>query len=242
MIAPCGDKARSAINSLSAGSFDRLPPWHDFDLLHGWSLFTAFKNEGDLERHLQGLFQFISSVSRGKEKVRSLSIGEMGAIVMSCGLNPQYMSAERRAAAAKTMSEDRRPKAARKRNMKGGTTAVALLAQKTKAKKNLAKPYGCKSPPNKTITMSNTKHRYNDVKSPCNCRWTEAEILKTVEEGYRAKQSNRALRWLKTEEHGVVLLHYARLTGETTTLCGVIYNRSTDQYVRKEDFEAKKKE
>ena len=121
------------------------------------------------------------------------------------------------------------------------------------AKQNEPKPYGCKSPSNKTITISYTKsnqyggdhqrqHRYDNVESSCNCGWNEEEVLKTLEEGYQAKQNFRALRWMETEEHGEVLLHYRRLTaGGNSTVCGIVYNRSTNKHVRKKDFEVKKK-
>ena len=84
------------------------------------------------------------------------------------------------------------------------------------------------------------QHRYDNVKRPCNCGWNEEEILTTLEADY--PKNCRALRWMETEKHGVVLLHYAKsAAGEVTTLCGIVYNRSTNKYVRKEDFKAKKK-
>ena len=103
-----------------------------------------------------------------------------------------------------------------------------------------AADYCCKSPSGKTITISYNKRRYDNVKSACSCGYTEEEILVTLEEDY--PKNTRALRWMETEEHGEVLLHYftTNSASGTKTLCGIVYNRSTDQYVRKEDFEAKK--
>lgn len=46
---------------------------------------------------------------------------------------------------------------------------------------------------------------------------------------------------MEIEEHGVVLLYYIKPTGGNTTVCGIVYNRSTNKYVRKKDFMAKKK-
>ena len=132
-----------------------------------------------------------------------------------------------------------------------GDKCLAVHEEMMSAKQNESKPYGCKSPSNKTITISymhSNQHRYDNVNSPCNCGWNEEEILKTIEEGYDttmstgAKQNFRALRWMEIEEHEDVLLHYSRLTaGGNTTVCGIVYNRSTNKHVRKKDFEVKKK-
>lgn len=175
-----------------------------------------------------------------------------------CGLSAGTMSKDRRAKAAQKRSETIAANTSAAKAAAKSATSRANLANSvanmndeakkrqqqnriaSRAKQNKLKPYGCKSPSNKTITISLNQHRYDNVKSPCNCGWNEEEILTTLEADY--PKNRRALRWMETEKHGVVLLHYSQSTAiAKNTLCGVVYNRSTNEYVRKKDFKAKKK-
>jgi len=64
--------------------------------------------------------------------------------------------------------------------------------------------------------------------------WDKDDISKTTGEDYRKKQSGRKLQWIETKEFGLVLLH-RRPEGEHT-LCGIVYDRKTNEPVKKEDF------
>lgn len=248
-IVPCGEQVRKALSRIDDRSKQELSaPLKravdlDLDLAHGWELMRSDKRALALENHIYDL-QTIGAVlcsSRNVASIEELTDSDYAMVTYKCGLR------------AGTMSEDRRVRVVSATSRTIIANGIANMTDEAKkrrqqnrlatiAKKSESKPYGCKSPSNKTITISLIQHRYDNVKSPCNCRWNEEDILTTMEEGYQAKQTFRALRWIETEEHGVVLLHYSHSTaGAKKTLCGIVYNRSTNKYVRKKDFKAKKK-
>ena len=72
-----------------------LPIVLDPSFLHGWALFTRFKREGDLDRHLQNLLRLVATscpLTVGKSAHR-LTGGEIYSIVKECDLNPQHITA-----------------------------------------------------------------------------------------------------------------------------------------------------
>lgn len=237
-IITCGKQARKALSRIDYRSKQELSvPLEraaelDLSPAHGWELMRSDKRELALENHIDDL-QTIGAVfcsSRDVASIEKLINTDYAMVTYKCGLSAGTMSEDRRADAVQRMLATKREATNR------------MLA--TKAKQNDSKPYGCKSPSNKTITIigkNKGQYRHDNVKSPCNCGWYEEELLETVKEGYQAKQYCRALKWIETEEYGVVLLHYSGPAGETIRLCGIVYNRSTNKYVRKKDFKAKKK-